>query len=45
LIDGAELFTDRDGNITVDLLWDGTYNPTFTGWLTITVLNAIAAIL
>ena len=35
LIDGAELFGDRNGNVTVELTWKGTYNATFGGWLTL----------
>lgn len=39
LIDGAELFGDRDGNLTVELTWKGTFNPTFGGWLTMRTKN------
>lgn len=44
LVDGAELFGDRDGNLTVALNWMGTYNPTFGGWLTMRVKNENAAL-
>jgi hypothetical protein len=39
LIDGAELFSDRDGNVTVELTWKGTYNATFGGFLTMRARN------
>jgi hypothetical protein len=39
---GTELFSDRDGNITVALNWVGTYNPTATNWLSFSVTNGIA---
>ncbi len=44
LIDGATLFEDRDGNITVSLNWKGTYNSTFGGWLTVAAKNELSAL-
>jgi len=44
LIDGATLFEDRDGNLTVSLTWKGTYNSTFGGWLTIKTKNELSAL-
>jgi len=39
LVNGVELFSDRDGNITVSLEWAGTYNDTDSQWLTIDIVN------
>lgn len=44
LVDGATLFEDRDGNITVSLNWKGTYNSTFGGWLTVKTKNELSAL-
>jgi hypothetical protein len=33
---------DRDGNITVSLTWDGTYQPTQTTWMVIAIDNDFA---
>ena len=33
LVDGVELFGDRDGNITVELTWRGTYHGTLASFL------------
>ena len=44
VVDGAELFSDRDGNITVSLTWEGTYNDTGTDWLSFDVKNLDAAL-
>lgn len=44
LIDGVELFSDRDGNMTVELTWAGTYNSTFGNWLKAEVVNAVSAL-
>lgn len=39
LVDGATLFEDRDGNMTVSLTWNGTYSSTLTNWLQIEVTH------
>jgi len=39
LIDGAELYGDRDGNMTVSLTWNGTYNSTLGNWAKVKVTN------
>ena len=44
LVDGAVLFSDRDGNITVELTWQGTYNDTDSRWLAFSVKNAVTAL-
>lgn len=41
LVNGAELFSDRDGNVTVELEWQGTYNDTNTNWLGVDVVNSV----
>lgn len=41
LQDGAELFEDTDGNISVSLTWRGTYNTTFSNWLTFIITNDV----
>ena len=38
-VEGVELFSDRDGNITVSLDWEGTWEPTVGHWLEIVVDN------
>ena len=45
LINGADLFGDREGNVTVDLVFQGTYHDTDTEWLSIDVVNNVADIL
>src|SRR5512139_929601 len=42
LIDGVELFGDRDGNVTVELVWAGTWEPTVSDWLEIIIDNDFA---
>ena len=37
-----ELFQDKNGLMTYDLVLDGVYNPTAANWLTITTKSAIA---
>ena len=44
LVDGAELFSDRDGNITVQLVWQGTYNDSDSQWLSFDVKNRVTAL-
>ena len=45
LIDGTTLFEDRDGNITVSLTWEGTYQPTQGTWMVIAIDNDFAGAL
>ena len=44
LVDGAELFEDRDGNVTVSLTWQGTYNDTGTDWFSMDIKNRVTAL-
>lgn len=44
LIEGAELFSDRDGNMTVSLTWNGTYNDSLGNFLKASVRNELAAL-
>lgn len=44
LIDGVPLFADRDGNITVELNWEGTYNSTLGNWLKASVTNGVSTL-
>ncbi|NIV36805.1 MAG: hypothetical protein GWN58_47430 [Anaerolineae bacterium] len=44
LVNGAELFEDRDGNITVSLEWQGTYNDTDSAWLGFSIVNLVASL-
>ena len=44
LVEGAKLFEDRDGNITVSLKWSGTYSSTLGNWLKAKVTNELAAL-
>ncbi len=37
-----QLFTDRNGVMTYDLVLDGVYHPTFANWLKITTLTDLA---
>lgn len=39
-----ELFQDKNGLMTYDLVLDGVYNPTLTNWLTIETKAALAAV-
>ena len=41
LVDGAELWSDRDGNMTVSLTWNGTYNANLANWLKVKVTNEL----
>jgi hypothetical protein len=41
LVDGAQLFEDRDGNMTVSLTWNGTYNTSLLNWLKLKVTNEL----
>ena len=44
LVEGAKLFEDRDGNITVSLKWNGTYSNTLGNWLKLKVTNELATL-
>lgn len=44
LIDGVELFGDRDGNMTVELTWQGTYHSTLGTFLKVQVQNENSAL-
>jgi len=44
LVNGVELFSDRDGNITVSLEWEGTWDSTQADWLEIIVDSTLAAL-
>lgn len=46
LVEGATLFTDRDGNITVSLTWNGTYSASaaMLTWLKINVTNELVTL-
>ena len=46
LVDGAKLFDDRDGNMTVSLTWNGTVNtvPTTDYWLKAKVTNDLSVL-
>jgi hypothetical protein len=39
-----QLFTDRNGVMTYDLVLDGVYNPTLSNWLKIDTTSAIDAL-
>ncbi len=39
-----ELFQDKNGLMTYDLVLDGVYNPTATNWLTIKTESALATV-
>lgn len=41
LVNGVELFSDRDGNITLSLEWQGTYNDTVSGWFDVDIINSV----
>jgi hypothetical protein len=45
LVNGVNLFEDREGNVTVSLEWSGTYNDDDSAWLGIDVVNSVADIL
>lgn len=40
--DAVELFGDRDGNMTVSLVWNGTYNTANTSFLSARVKNELS---
>ena len=46
LIDGAKLFDDRDGNMTVSLAWNGTVNTKWTvdSWCKFKVTNNLSVL-
>lgn len=44
LVDGVKLFDDREGNVTLTLTWEGTYQPTQTEWLEIIIDSTLAAL-
>lgn len=44
LINGVELFKDRDGNAIVETTWSGEYNTTYGNWLAALITNAIATL-
>ncbi len=44
LIDGAELFDDNEGNMAVELKFQGTYNTTFANWVKAVVANSVATL-
>ena len=39
-----QLFQDRNGVMTYDLVFDGVYNPTFENWLKINTKSGIATL-
>ncbi|MBU0495679.1 MAG: hypothetical protein KKB13_27845, partial [Chloroflexi bacterium] len=41
LLESGELFTDREGNITAELLFTGTYHGTVANWLKIAITNGV----
>jgi hypothetical protein len=44
LVDGAELFGDRDGNMTVSLKWNGTVNTVWDNWLAVKITNELSVL-
>jgi hypothetical protein len=44
LVDGAELFDDRDGNMTVSLTWNGTESTQLGNFLKASVRNELATL-
>ena len=44
LVNGVELFGDRDGNIVVSLTWEGTWDSTQNDWLEIIIDSTLAAL-
>jgi len=44
LVDGAELFGDRDGNMTVSLTWNGTVNTVWDNWFAAKVTNELSVL-
>ena len=45
LADTVTLWDDRDGNMTVSLVWNGTYNKASTSWLRLDVKNELSTVL
>ena len=43
-LQAPQLFQDRNGVTSFDLVFDGVYNPTFANWLKIDTKSAIAAL-
>ena len=39
-----ELFQSRNGVLSVDLVFDGVYNPTMSNWLKISTSSALATV-
>lgn len=44
LTDGVTLFEDRDGNMTVALTFNGTYNSTLSNWFKAEAVNSVATL-
>lgn len=44
LVDTGDLFTDREGNMTLDMTWEGQYNSTFGNHLKYNVVNSVATL-
>ena len=44
MIDGVELFSDRDGNMTFELVFEGTWNTTDSAWLGFDIVNLVTAL-
>jgi len=44
LVDAVELYGDRDGNCTIETVWNGTYRSRFLNWLKIGVKNELATL-
>ena len=44
IADSIELFGDRDGNMIVDLTFDALAGPPTNNWLTIGIINGVAAL-
>ena len=44
LTSGYELFKDRDGNMIVELNFEGEYNSNLGNWLEVTVVNSVSAL-
>ena len=43
-LQAPELFQDKNGLMTYDLVLDGVYNPTASQWLTIETKAALATV-
>ncbi len=44
LSNGVELFSDRDGNVTVETTWNGTYNSALANWCRAGVVNNLSVL-